>query len=58
VLSKDLLDGSGKPLGYDFIALWTASDLAPHGRSIDAYDVDKIFAAAQTVVPGIKYLFA
>jgi len=46
VLSKDLLDGSGKPLGYDFIALWTASDLAPHGRSIDAYDVDKIFAAA------------
>ncbi|HEY7608704.1 MAG TPA: glycosyltransferase family 87 protein [Alphaproteobacteria bacterium] len=57
-LSKDLLDPSGKPLGYDFIAFWTASDLALHGRAIDAYDVDKIFAAAQGVAPGIKYLFA
>ncbi len=58
LLSKDLLDGSGKPLGYDFIAFWTASDLALQGRAIDAYDIEKIFAAAQTVAPGVRYLFA
>jgi alpha-1,2-mannosyltransferase len=58
VLSKNLLDASGKPLGYDFIAFWTASDLALQGRAIEAYDPQKIFAAAEAVVPGIKYLFA
>lgn len=58
LLSTDLLDRSGKPLGYDFIAFWTASDLALQGRAIDAYDPEKIFAAAQAAVPGSRYLFA
>jgi hypothetical protein len=58
VLSKNLLDSSGKPLGYDFIAFWTASDLALQGRAIEAYDPEKIFAAAEAAVPGVKYLFA
>ena len=56
--SKNLLDPMQKPFGYDFIAFWSASDLALRGRSIDAYDVDKIFAVAQTAVPGIRYLYA
>lgn len=58
VLSKNLLDSTGKPLGYDFIAFWTASDLALQGRAIDAYDPHNIFAAAEAAVPGIKHLFA
>jgi hypothetical protein len=58
MLSEGLVDPSFKPLGYDFIAFWTASDLALQGRSIDAYDPEKIFAAAQAAVPASRYLFA
>jgi hypothetical protein len=58
LVSKDLLDPSEKPLGYDFIAFWSASELALAGRAVAAYDPEAIFATAQTAVPGIRHLFA
>lgn len=50
-MSRDHVDRSSKPLGYDFITFWAASDLALQGRAVDAYDPKKIFAAEQKAVP-------
>jgi len=50
-LSKDLVDLRGKPVGYDFITFWAASDLALEGRAVDAYDPVKILAVQQKAVP-------
>jgi hypothetical protein len=49
-LSTDFVDRSGKPLGYDFITFWAASDLALHGQAGDVFDPAKIFAAQQRAV--------
>src|SRR5262245_7303175 len=49
-LSTDFVDRSGKPLGYDFITFWAASDLALHGQAGDVFDPVKIFAAQQRAV--------
>ena len=56
-LSKDHVDRSAKPLGYDFITFWAASDLALEGRSIDAYNTLKIFAAEKKAVPAGKSIY-
>jgi hypothetical protein len=37
-LSHDGLDGSGKPLGTDFVSFWTASELALAGQAPSVYD--------------------
>lgn len=49
-LSTDFVDRSGKPLGYDFITFWAASDLALHGHAGDVFDPVKIFAAQQRAI--------
>jgi hypothetical protein len=57
VLSKDHVDRSAKPLGYDFITFWAASDLALEGRATDAYDTLKIFAAEKQAVPAGRSIY-
>jgi hypothetical protein len=57
MLSKDLVDRADKPLGYDFITFWAASDLALQGRSVDAFDIFKIFASQQKAVPANQAVF-
>src|SRR5262245_11392823 len=52
-LSVDLIDAKGKPLGYDFITFWSASDVALEGRPAEAYDHAKLFAAQQKAVPAL-----
>jgi hypothetical protein len=51
LLSHDFLDPAGKPLGADFINFYAASDLALHGRLPEAYDVARMEAAEQAIVP-------
>jgi hypothetical protein len=50
-LSRDFLDPAGKPLGADFINFYAASDLALQGRLAEAYDIPRMVAAEQAIVP-------
>jgi hypothetical protein len=52
----DLVDPRGKPLGYDFIAFWSAARLAIEGRPEAAYDWAEIAAAHRVAVPAMKHL--
>ncbi|MFC3077294.1 glycosyltransferase family 87 protein [Phenylobacterium terrae] len=52
------LDPAGKPLGADFIAFYSAADLALQGRAAEAYDFAALFAAHERAVPGTQHLFA
>jgi hypothetical protein len=54
VLSRDGIDPAGKPLGADFINFYAASDLALHGRLVDAYDIGRMEAAEQAIVPAAQ----
>ena len=49
----DLVDPRGKPLGYDFIAFWSAARLAVMGRPEAAFDWAALAATHQTAVPGL-----
>ena len=53
-LSRNLIDPAGKPLGADFINFYAASDLALHGRLAEAYDIDRMAAAEQAIVPAAE----
>lgn len=53
-LSHDGIDPAGKPLGADFINFYAASDLALHGRLVDAYDIGRMEAAEQAIVPSAQ----
>ena len=48
-----LVDPEGKPVGYDFIAFWSAARLAVEGRAAAAFDWYAIQAAHHLAVPGI-----
>src|SRR5688500_10719864 len=52
----DLTDPNGKPVGYDFIAFWSAARLALEGRPEAAYDWAAILAAHRIAVPAMKEL--
>lgn len=51
LLSADMVDIRGTPLGADFITFWAASHLGLHGNPSDAYDILKIHAAEKLVAP-------
>jgi hypothetical protein len=53
-LSRDGIDPAGKPLGADFINFYAASDLALHGRLVEAYDIGRMDAAEQAIVPAAQ----
>ncbi|WP_433704358.1 glycosyltransferase family 87 protein [Paraburkholderia sacchari] len=57
LLSKDLLDLQGKPLGADFIAFWAASHIALAGHAEDAYNLPSLFKAVQVAVPASQSIF-
>ncbi len=54
LLSRHGVDITGKPLGHDFIAFWTASELALAGHPLAAYDPETLVAAQQALLPGIR----
>lgn len=47
----DLVDPRGKPLGYDFMAFWSAAKLALAGRPESAFDEGVISAVQHAAVP-------
>jgi hypothetical protein len=51
-ISRDGLDPSGKPLGYDFITFWAASWMALNGEAAGAYDLAQIHAVERMAVDG------
>lgn len=50
--SHEGVDPRGRPLGYDFIAFWSASSLARDGQASAAYDPPTLFAEQRRIVPG------
>src|SRR5690242_6919700 len=48
--SHDMIDPLGKPLGYDFITFWGASDLTLHGKPQAAFDAAQSLAAQQKAI--------
>ncbi|MBX6741954.1 MAG: DUF2029 domain-containing protein [Acetobacteraceae bacterium] len=56
-LSTNLVDLKGKPLGYDFITFWAASDLALEGRPADAFNPARIIEAERKAVPANNSVF-
>jgi hypothetical protein len=57
VLSKDMVDMKGKPLGYDFITFWAASHVALAGHAADAYRIPLLFEAEKIAVPASHSVF-
>lgn len=56
--SKGGIDLYGKPLGYDFLAFWSASHIALHGNPAAAYDMAQLFEAQKIAVPAAKVVYA
>lgn len=55
--SQQGIDRMGKPLGTDFLAFWSASQLALNHQAAAAYDLARIYAvevAAMPVDPGLS----
>jgi hypothetical protein len=50
--SHGMVDPLGKPLGYDFITFWSASDLTLHGKPEAAFDAAQITAVQRQAVAG------
>jgi hypothetical protein len=50
----DFVDPRGKPVGYDFIAFWSAAWLALQGRPEAAFDWQALAAAHQAAVPALR----
>ena len=57
LLSQNMVDQKGKPLGYDFITFWAASYLGLAGHGQDAYNMSFLFKAEQIAVPASQMLF-
>ncbi len=55
--SRDLLDPGGKPIGYDFIAFWSASTLALEGTPGDVFDQDRFMEAGRRAIPSNTGIF-
>ena len=57
LLSKNMVDLKGKPLGYDFITFWAASHVGLGGHAADAYNVRLLFKAENIAVPESQKIF-
>jgi len=49
----ELIDPRGKPVGYDFMAFWSAARLALDGRPEAVFDWEAIEAIHRSAVPGL-----
>lgn len=54
LMSNDMVDPKGQPLGYDFITFWAASQIALSGHAQDAYSMPQLYKAMQIAVPTAK----
>ena len=51
VLSPNLIDPTGKPIGTDFLGFWAAGRMALDGHATEAYDANLHAAAEQRALP-------
>ncbi|MDB5713683.1 MAG: hypothetical protein JWO15_1080, partial [Sphingomonadales bacterium] len=51
VSARHGIDSTGKPLGTDFLAFWSASTLALNGRASAVYDLAQIYAMERGSMP-------
>ncbi|NTW56048.1 MAG: DUF2029 domain-containing protein [Chlorobiaceae bacterium] len=58
LMSKNMVDPKGGPLGYDFIAFWAASHLALAGHARDAFSIPQLFNTQQLAVPASTSVYA
>jgi hypothetical protein len=56
-LSKDMVDGQGRPLGFDFISFWAASKIGITGNPADAYDLRLMERAIKLAVPATRSVY-
>ncbi|MGB8842013.1 MAG: glycosyltransferase family 87 protein, partial [Aliidongia sp.] len=54
VLSENMVDWQGRPLGFDFITLWGVSHLGLSGHAVDAYDPLLLRPAIRIAVPAVR----
>lgn len=57
-MTDGLLDPKGKPVGYDFITFWAASNLTLDGEPAAAFDLARIYEAERIALPGLRDIFA
>jgi len=57
LLSENMVDLKGKPLGYDFITFWAASYVGLAGHAPDAYNISLLFKAENFAVPASKSVY-
>jgi hypothetical protein len=57
LLSKNMVDLKGKPLGYDFVTFWAASHVGLGGHAADAYNISLLFQAEKIAVPASQMVF-
>lgn len=55
--SEGLVDPTDKPLGYDFIAFFSASKIALGGDFVAVFDQMRLLATQQEVIPGNKSVY-
>lgn len=57
LVAKEMMDPFGKPIGYDFMAFWSASRIALDGAPLNAYDPIRLFAVQQQAIPSLRMPF-
>ena len=57
VTSHQMMDRFDKPIGYDFMAFWSASRLTLDGHGADVFDPAQISAAHRLAVPANERIF-
>ena len=55
--SEGLVDPTDKPLGYDFIAFFSASKIALDGDFVAVFDQMQMLAVQQEVIPGNRSIY-
>jgi alpha-1,2-mannosyltransferase len=58
LMSDNLLDKEGKPIGYDFITFWGTSKLTLEGTPESAFDLKQLYEAERDAVSGLRDIYA
>jgi len=58
IMSKDMVDPKGEPIGSDFITFWAASHLALNGHAQSAYNIPLLVKAEQIAIPASHSVYA
>jgi hypothetical protein len=51
-----MMDAKGKPIGFDFMAFWSAARLAVEGRAAAAFSAAAMLQTARSAIPGVIHM--